>query len=227
MAQIKVIGGGTLQPGVEAAVDPTWQAMRFAPRPLDYGTLGQLLGHYTVVGTTSAIAPAANSSLFAFRWTDASRLALIQSVWVGLSVVTAITAQRTDPIVMTMARAYTARDATNATALTMTGNNAKMATKMGTSLVGNIDVSNLAAGLTGGTKTLDANPVSFYNLINLVAIGSGQPTQEVFGPNTGDGEHPALLAQNEGFVLNWGATALATGTVEVTVKVRWAEITAF
>ena len=59
MAQTKVIGGGSIQPGVELAVDPTFLAARVAMRPLVYAAQGEVLGHYSAVqasGTTITLA---------------------------------------------------------------------------------------------------------------------------------------------------------------------------
>lgn len=224
---IKIVGGGVVQPGVEAAIDPLFQAARFSARPIDYTNLGQNLGHYALVATTSAALWSANAILFAFRWTDPSRFSVIQSLSVGATVVTAVTAQRVDPVVATIARSYTVRDLTNATVVTMSGNNQKQSTKMGTSLIGNIDVASAAAGLTGGTKTLDANSIGFSSMPGLLGLGTAVANTVVLDPNTGDGEHPIILAANEGLVVSWGPTALATGTATVTVKVRWAEAIQF
>lgn len=221
-----------LQSGVSAETDSTFLALRTSIRPLEYqGTKAnpRLLGHYRAFAQSSALAPAANSALGAFRYGDPNSLAVITRIYALLSVVTAVTAQRTDPLIATIARAYTVRDLTNATPVVLTGNNAKVRTSMGPTTVGingNMDVSNLAAGLTGGTKTLDVNAIGAADLANLAAIGSGSLSVDLYKWDQ-LGQHPLVLAAFEGIILSWGPTALATGTVTVGFGVDWAEVASF
>lgn len=229
--QTKIIGGGVVFPGVEAAVDPLFQAYRISQRPLDYTHLGQNLGHYRAVMTTTAAAPAANSILAAIRWVDPSRYLVLHRIQASVQVVTVVTAQRLDPIVTTIARGYTVRDATAAGVVSLTGSNQKVRTSMGTSLIsvsGNLDVATAAAGLAGGTKTLDAAPFGMLGISNsapIAGLGTGA-NGDVYGPDI-PGQHPVVLAGQEGVVVSWGPTALATGTVTVTIMMAWAEIAVY
>jgi hypothetical protein len=226
-------------PGIVEEIDPTFRAGRVSLRPIEYGVPTNLapgtkyLGHYAQVGTISAIAPAANSVLGAFRWADPSNFALLMRVWFSLQVVTAVTAQRLDALLMFIARAYTVRDATNATSIAIAGNAGKMrTTPMGTSLLstsGNFDVASAAAGLSGGTKTSDANPMGSGGLSGsgaVAGLGTGVPNTDLY---KGDkhGNHPQMLGTQEGFLVQWGATALATGTITLTIGVEWAEVAYF
>jgi hypothetical protein len=216
-------------PGIVAEVDPTFRSLRAALRPLEYATLqGKYLGHYSVIAVSAAIAPAANAAIFAARWTDPTNFAVILRMRAFVTVVTAVTAQRNDPIVVNFARAYTARDATNATVVNISGQNQKRRSyPMATSLFGNIDIANAAAGLTGGTKTVDANPhgavgIGGSGLVGLGTNGGG----ELFNSEN-NYLHPLTLSAQEGVLINWGPTALATGTVTVTVEMAWAEVATF
>jgi hypothetical protein len=230
---VKLVGGQTsIVSGVEQAVDPLYGAARTVNRPLDYTwPQGIVLGHYRAVGFTSAIAPAANSNLAAFRWTDVSRLGVLTRISASIAVVTAVTAQRVDPLAAFIVRVYTARDVTNATSVAFTASKSQtMRTSMGSSIVGNIDVSNLAAGLTGGTKLVDTNPIGHLGLSGtaaIVGLGTGVFKGDIFKADIANGEHPIVLASNEGVLIQWGATALATGTVIATIEFVWAELPVF
>lgn len=227
---VKVVGGGISQAGVEQAVDPTFNAARICVRPLDYANLGQILGHYRVVGLTAAILPSANAILAALRWTDASRFFALLKLSASVAVATAVTAQRVDPLAAFIARAYSVRDLTNATSVAFTANRSNaMRTAMGQTVIGNADVASAAAGLTGGTKLVDTNAFGHAGLSGaaLAALGTGQLKQDLYKCDIANGEHPVILAQNEGILLQWGATALATGTVVVSVEAVWAEVALF
>ena len=102
---------------------------------------------------------------------------------------------------------------------------------MGSSLfvAGDIRIATTAA-LGAGTKTLESN-----SMASIVAPGpitaslNGQiiaPGTVLFEPDQGDGEHPLLLAQNEGFVIRSVAVP-ATGTWRFSVYMVWTELAAF
>lgn len=215
-------------PGIVQEVDPANRAARVAMRPLDHTTLqGKVLGHYRAVGTTSAAAFSANVHLAALRWTDPTNWLVLLRCRAWITVATAVTAQRNDPIVLNVARGYTARDGTGANAVTITGNNAKSRTQMASSLAANLDVTSAAGGLTGGTKTVDAAPhysvgIGGSGLVGLGTNGGGELTNA-----ENNYLHPIVLGTNEGILVTWGPTALATGTVTATVEFAWAEVAAF
>jgi hypothetical protein len=221
--QTKIIGGGTVVPGVELGVDPTFQAGRFSIRPLDYAIAGQVLGHFEVAGTTTAAAPTANSILFSLRWADPSRFFVLQRLSAFISVVTAVTAQRVDPMVATIQRAYTASETTNAGSILPTANSNKRRVSMGSTLVTQMAVATAAAGISGGTKTADAFPFASLPVPSIVAIGSGTPQDDFIRADQLN-FHPLTLSNNEGITVAWGGTTLATGTVEVSFVIGWAEV---
>jgi len=225
--QTKLIGGGTVVPGVEWGVDPTFQAGRVSIRPYDYALAGQILGHYRVSGTTAAILPSANAVLWSMRWSDAARYFVLMRVSVGISIVTAVTAQRIDPLLLNVQRAYTVSETTNATSILPTGSTGKARVNMGSSLVAQMAVASAASGISGGTRTADGQPCSSLALVlNPVAIGGGQLTDDLIRYDQ-LGAHPLVLSANEGLTIAWGATALATGTLEANVIATWAEVAAF
>lgn len=226
MAQTKIIGGGTVVPGVELGVDPTFQAGRMSIRPLDYQLGGQILGHYRLSAISAAALWATNAVLFNFRWSDPSRYAVIMRLSASVTTVTAVTAQRVDPLVATVQRAYTANETTNVTALTPTANTGKARVNMGSSLVAQVGIASAAAGISGGTRTADAQSVSSLALPGLGALGTAV-AQDDFIRYDQLGMHPLVLSANEGFTVSWGTTALATGTVEVAIMMAWAEVVTF
>ena len=80
---IQIQGNG----GAIAEVDGTsFRALRITPRPFDHGSLG----HYSYGGFTGILpaALAANSEVFQFRWTDATRLCIINEIKIAAAVST-------------------------------------------------------------------------------------------------------------------------------------------
>ena len=131
--------GGTVQ-----EVDgTTFRAARVTVRPMDYGALGS----YRTGGISGTMAAglAANSEIFQFRWTDATRLAVITSVTLdGLSgSATAFTAGF-GRVYMTIARNWSA-DGSGGTSILPVTNDGKMRTSMGTTLVNALRIASASA----------------------------------------------------------------------------------
>lgn len=209
--------------GTVAEVDGTnYQAMRATLRPIDYGSLGSY--RVSMLSGTIAAGLTAASEIFQFRWTDASRFCIVTSViFDGLSGSATAFAAGFGRIDMTIARSWNA-DGTGGTTATLTTNNGKQRSNMGTSLMGSMRIASTAA-LGAGTKTLDAQPVGQYS----AAFGTATSTQwvpqfDLFHLDPG-GESPLILAQNEGFVIR--ATVPATGTWQFGATVCWTEVTAY
>lgn len=215
--------------GIDAEVDgTTFRAWRSTPRPVDHGSLGA----YAYGGFTGVIpaALAANSEIFQFRWTDATRFAVIRKVRFSSVVSTTFFAAgvplQTDLVKATgWSAAGTGGTAVNPAALL------KRRTSMGNSLVasGDIRIATTAA-LGAGTKTLET-----LSLSTIVAPGpiTASLNGQIVAPGTilwqaevGDGEHPLVLAQNEGFVVRSVAVP-ATGTWQAAITIDWAEVTAY
>jgi hypothetical protein len=218
--------GGTIAEvdGGQAGTDA--RALRCVARPTAVGTLG----HYSYGGFTGVIAAAigANSELFQFRWSDATRLALIRKVWISASVSTTMFAAGV-PVQV---------DLVKSTAWTVSGTGGtavapaallKKRTSMGSSLVGDIRIATTAA-LGAGTKTLET--------LSLGALLAGGPITAslngtIFAANSRlleaeieAGEYPLTLAQNEGFSIRAVAVP-GTGTWTMQVHVDWAEVAAY
>lgn len=209
--------------GTVADVDGTnYRALRTTLRPIDYGALGSY--RLSLLSGTMAAGLAANAEVWQFRWSDATRLCVITKVVVdGISnTATAFTAG-VGNFQLYVARSWTA-DGSGGTAATITGNNAKLRTDMGATLLGACRISSTAA-LTAGTKTLD-NQASGQMSLAFPAVASTQIENRIslFEPNPGM-ESPFILAQNEGLVIR--ATVPATGTWSFGVTVNWVEVTAY
>jgi len=181
---------------------------------------------------TMAAALAANAEIFQFRYvTAASRLGLVYKVSISAGANLAATVAAILSLKMTAARAWTAAG-TGGTRLTLTGNNAKLRTSYATTEVNDAGVST-TAGLTAGTKTLDTMDLGGI----AFGIGTGAITVSlplIILPKTalfdadGEGQHPLVLANQEGFVVRNGAVAFpATMTWNFTVEVLWLEVPAF
>lgn len=198
--------------------------------PLSYGS-----GGFYRVGATSgtmAAALAANSEIFQFRYvTAASRLAAIYKVSISAGANVAATAAGLVTLRMAAARSWTAAGS-GGTRLTLTGDNVNLRTSMATSEVNAAGISTTGA-LTAGTKTLDTTDLAAIT----TGIGTGALTvaadftiipQTALFDADGEGQHPLILANQEGFVIRNGANAWpATMTWGFSVNVLWAEIPAF
>jgi hypothetical protein len=180
--------------GTVAEVEQNTRALRAVLRPNDYGSLG-IYSMSAVSGNMSA-GLTANSPIFSFRWTDATRLALLRRVLFSAgNTGTAFTAGVAS-FQLFAARSFTASDS-NGTALTVSGNNGKLRTSMGSSLIGDLRIaSNTTLGV--GTRTLDASPLGTISA--GIPANAGQPIINpgvaLFG--TAAGDHPYVMAQNEG-----------------------------
>ena len=213
--------------GIVQEVDGnTFRAARITGRPIDHGAFG----HYRLGMTTGTIgaALAANAELFQFRWTDATRLCIVQKVLVSAGANVAATAAALVNLDLTVARSWTAAG-TGGTAATITGNNQKTRTNMGTTLLGEARCATTAA-LGAGTKTLDSQAIGNV----FIGIGTGAITTshrlglvdkiDLLEIDADTSQHPLVLTQNEGFVVKNGATAFpAAMTWGMSVTVVWCE----
>lgn len=222
---IQIQGNG----GTVAEVDGTgFRALRINARPLDHGALG----HYTYGGFTGVLpaALAANSEIFQFRWTDTTRVCLINEVLISAIVSTTMFAAGVPvQIDMVKSTAWSAAG-TGGTAISPAAL-LKKRTSMGSSLVasGDMRIATTAA-LGAGTKTLET-----VSLATIAAAGpiTGSLNGEIIAPGTAlfhadvsNGQHPLALVQNEGFSIRSVAVP-ATGTWTASITVDWTEVSAY
>jgi hypothetical protein len=222
---IQIQGNG----GVIAEVDgTTFRTLRVTGRPIDYGALG--FYRLSQTSGTMAAALAANSEIFQFRWPDATRFAVPHRVHMSAGANVAATAAALASFRATIARAWTVAGS-GGTRANLTGNNQKLRTSMGSSLVNDAGISTTAA-LTIGTKTLDAQDIGTF----ATGIGTGaittavqlpiMPPTDLLDVNSIN-DHPPVFAQNEGFIIRSGNAMPATMTWHFTVNVSWAEVAVY
>lgn len=191
-------------------------------KPTPYGALGHYA--YSAVTGTMAAALGANSDIFQFRWSDATRLCVVYEVRLtGMYQITGFTAGA-GLFRLAIARSWTV-NGTGGTAATLTGDNQSLRTSMGASLVGDLRIATTAA-LGAGTKTYDSQDIGTYNKF-ILASANTQVFDDfvMYGSRFPDGEHPVVLAQNEGIGIR--ATVPATGTWVIGIGIKWAEVAAY
>ena len=209
---IQIIGNG----GTVAEVDgTTWRALRVTDRPTEFGAGGY---YRTAISQLTAAAPAAGANLASLRWTSGSLLMLIRYLQITINVSTASTAGLPQ-FGCYVARAYTVTD-TGGTAATLSGNSFKKRTSHGGTSLGDLRYT-AAATLTAGMRTLDAAP--FITTTTNIALGS---TSTAILDIDGPGDHPIVLAQNEGLVFQ-NVTAVTAGVYQYTINMAWAEVPAY
>jgi hypothetical protein len=215
--------------GVVAEVDgTTFRAWRFTPRPVDHGALGA----YCVGLRSGVIAAAlgANSEIFQFRWSDGTRYAVVRKIRIHAAVSTTFFAAGV-PLQVDLLKATgwsaAGSGGTRATPAALL----KRRSSMGSTLVAANDIGIASTGaLTAGTKTLETLALgSIVAACPITASLYGQiiaPGTILWQAEVGDGEHPLVLAQNEGFVITVPGIP-ATGTWMAGVTVDWAEVNAY
>lgn len=221
MSGIQVVGSTNNTTAAE--VETGTLAQRVVVRPDDYGSLG--IYHQGANNGTTAMAAglAAAAPIFSFRWSNASNLCLVKRVLFtmgsGGTGFTAGSAQFN----MFAARSFTVSDSGGTSILPATNSN-KLRTSMGTTLLGDARIS-ATATLTAGTRTLDAQPIA------SISVPIPVTTSAIFIPANSTmfdqrvGEHPLVLAQNEGFVIQ--ATVPATGLWFFSVQWTWEELASY
>lgn len=230
--------------GIQAVVEQLFGSLRTAVKPLDYLQGGAtVLGHYSVCQQSGAIAatPTALDTHASFRWapTNQNALCVPIRIKIGWQCISAIATAVRMVYSATIARSWTTADSSgtfaNLGAVTKTG---AMRTSMGSSLLGTSGPQIAATGaITAGTRTLDADAFAMAvmpALTNVSATGTavqvnagGGVPMSVMYEWTGLGQHPIVLANNEGVVIRIVNTGWAAGTVSLNVQWEWAELYAF
>lgn len=208
--------GGTVQ-----EVEASTRAARVVVYPSDPLTLGAYSMCMTNGTTVMTAGLAANAPIWAFRWGNAN-LAIIRSVVMSMSEGLAAFATGRCNFDLFVARSFTVSDSVG-TAATLTGNNGKKRTSMGTTLLTDLRIANTVT-LTAGTRTLDTMPIGNVQVSNKV-IETNSGTNQVLWQRDSSDEYPVVLAQNEGLIIQ--ATVPATGTWFFSVKIEWWESATF
>ena len=219
---VQIQGGAS---GAVANVEAGTLAVKVVQRPIDIGSLGAY--SLSMVSGTIAAGQGAASPVFAFRWADATRYCLIRRISVSMaSLGTGFTAG-VGLFNLFFARAFTGMD-TGGTSPTLTGNNNKRATSMGTTLVtgANVMIANTAA-LGAGTRTNDSNPLKNIQFGVNASTNTIQLATSLLDNLDSSHEFPIVLAPGSGEGIEIQATVPATGTWQLMVQVDWEEVTAY
>lgn len=198
-------------------------------KPTPWGALG----HYRLAATSGTIAAAlaASGQLFTWRWTDATRLCVIQRVKLSFQPLTLFTAATLTDFGFGMFKVTAVSAGAGGTAITAFP---KMRTSMATSLLGATDVRIATTAALTSLTTVDATPLA-QSLGDSQRVNPLGGTEEqrvndptlLFEPNVGSGHYPLVLGQNEGFIIQNRTVWPAAGTGIVQVEVSWAEVTAY
>jgi len=210
--------------GTVADVDgTTFRALKVVQRPLDHGSFGQ---YQLSTIVPLVVTQAANGTLFSFRWGDATRVCVVQSIRLEVQQTAAATATIAPAFEVLAARSFTVSDSAG-TALTLTGNAFKKRTSMATTLVTDIRKSAVAAGLTAGTRTVDSEAMMQVSTIQTITNINATTYTKVTDFTDGS-DYPLVLVQNEGFIVR-GPTVVfgAAGTANLLVEVQWVEMSAY
>lgn len=234
---IQIVGNG----GVVAEVDgTTFRALHTVNRPIDHGTNGHY--RYSFVSGILAAALAAGGEVFQFRWTHATKLAVITKLktrFLPLTPFTAATLTDHTSFDAYIARGWSAAG-TGGTAIT---NTATLPSKMRNSMATSVAEMRIAttAALGAGTKTLDGAPFA-QSIRKGNRVNPAAATEEVVMPTTdgmemdfdmGGGDHPIILggaggsANSEGIVIRNRTVWPAAGTGQIMVTMAWAEVDDF
>lgn len=179
----------------------------------DYNRFGLSLSSGTM-----AAGLAAGSEILQFRWTDATKKALINSV--KIFAANAGTGFTAGSAVFDLIRsnAWTV-DGTGGTAATLSTGNANITESDADTALTSLRVASTAA-LTAGTKTLLAHPVAALTAGVVATAGAGIVSDYIFNEDV-DERNPIILSTNQGFSIR--ATVPATGTWNFVLALKWME----
>lgn len=231
--QIQGASGSVVEAGAFAA-----EGLHVIPKYQDHGALG----HYRALLTTGTMAAGfvANSEILQMRWVDATRFCILQQLEIAefRNITTAFAA---GPYNFQAIRSTAwSADGSGGAVPTLTDPQFQLrAATMGATLFSTGFRIATTSALGAGTKTLDTLPMAglFGNVGSTPAIaeyfipkgggatGTGGEGYRLLSPDIGSGEHPIVLATNEGISVR--ATVPATGTWIASVLVKWIEVAAF
>jgi len=200
-------------------VESTSKAARVTIRP------NESVGSYTFTAVSGSIAGGtAAGVLYTFR-NGGSNLIALRRISVGLQTTTAYTKGSLRLSTYFVRTSFT-QGTTNATLVTLTGNNAKKRTNMTTtSAVAYICTTTV---ITGDTATgEDTQPFGTTNM-DLLAVVGNTPTfglADVYRQDYID--YPVILAAGEGFRLKNDTAFAATGASNLIVNVSYEELSSF
>jgi len=206
---------------VSTAGDGSLQAIRHSatPYPVDYG----LGGCFQITSKSGSMAAGltANSPIYAFRWVSSTLLGILRRVRITVATTTTGFAAGQMTFDLFRAQSWSAAD-TGGVTDTLGIDNGNLRTSMPGSVLSEIRHSSTAA-LTAGTRTLDAQPHDSLALQAATAATTVIASRALIFDKGGAADHPLVMAQNEGFVIQ--ATVPATGVWAFAITPEWDEVT--
>lgn len=228
---IAVIGSG----GVVAEVDgASFRALRVTPRAPNYTVFGAYECELRSGNLLAALAAGTASlgHVWAFRWADNARTALVTFLSLRFQATTTFTVNTlTDFGFDAFVMRNFVNTHTGGTGFQQNIDNDAMRTAMGSALVLDIRIATGAALGFSPILGIDANAfaasVGDTQVVNPVANAEEQRVNEpsfTWRANVGGGQHPLVFAQNEGIIIRNRTIWPLAGNGYVVVKVRWLEI---
>ena len=201
----------------ELKIDADHGALRASLQPENF------LGHYQVGATSGLITVlAANAPVFSFR-NLAANLIIVKRISIGFSTTTAFTTAQALAWDLLFARSFTVSDSAG-TAIVVTGNQNKVRTSFVAPTSIDMRISATAA-LTAGTRTLDTVAMAVGNGGVTAVVGSVVPIFDIWRHDASD--HPLVLAQNEGLVIQNKIVMGVAGVGNLHVNVEFGEVAAY
>lgn len=205
---------------ISTGQDGSLQAIRHlaSPYPVDYGIGGCF--QLTSKSGTMAAGLAANSPIYAFRWTSGTKTGILRRVRISVwTLATGFTAGLLQFDIF-RATAWTVAD-TGGVTDTLTIDNGNMRTAMPSSSLLEIRHSSTAS-LTAGTRTLDSQPMDTLMINAATTATTMMMTRQSLFDKGGPADHPLVFAANEGIAIQ--ATVPATGTWGWAITPEWDEV---
>ena len=210
---------------VQAAVDPTYYALRAGLRPIEYGSHAaagpRVGGHYRCALSTGLVTGvAAGGALLSLRWTNNERQLVLLRALVGATIATAFGTAQESSVDLVKVNEFTGSD-TGGTAHDL-GNTCRLSPDMQPALLGDLRVATTAA-LGAGTGTEEARAMGACILPIGNALGASVNNQVLFDAMAGQ-EHPLVLGPNQGFRIRNLFAQGATGVVRFNFQLVFAVI---
>lgn len=167
--------------------------------------------------------------IWEFRWGDttvAGSQCLVERVTLKGNQIANATAEELR-FNLSIARTFTAADGTNTASILRATPLQQLSTHAPASLLTDFRESSSATAATGGTKTVDTDPIAIGSFVSLATASTsiGGPAFPIFDWSPeGYNQFPLLLKQNEGWVINLEATKGATQGVVLYLETQWVEL---